>query len=237
MSINDNSKPLIFLGSSHAINKLTDVCEYYGIEIAGIIDKDYWGNTSTICDIPVIDSEEAFNNSSTLDNYRQNYNFFCATNWIPNNEEIAKRNRVKRLDLLGLIDQLNLNCVSLIDPTAKLSRHATIGRGVFIDSYVLVEPKVIIGDFTNIYAYSGLGHSSRFDRNCVVQRHCSIAGDCIFEHDTFLGTAVKALKPGAVFGPRTFVHEGVYIRRGTIENEEVSITGNNLKRVQAYYVD
>ena len=237
MHINDNSKPLVFLGTNYAMYKLAEVCEQYDITVAGIIDKDYWGNTKTICGIPVIDSEDVFNDSDKLANYRKNYNFFCATNWIPTNDPISNRNRNKRMYLLDLIDQLELNCISLVDNMASLSKHAIIGKGVFLDAFTLVEPEVIVGDFSNIYSYSGLGHNTKFGRNCVVQRHCSIAGDCTFEDNVFLGTAVKALKTGAVFGEGTFIHEGIYIRRGTVASEVVSITGVNQKRIMAPYID
>ena len=42
--INDTQKPLIFLGSNDAMYILTEACEQLGIQFAGIIDKDYYGN-------------------------------------------------------------------------------------------------------------------------------------------------------------------------------------------------
>jgi hypothetical protein len=52
-----------------------------------------------------------------------------------------------------------------------------------------------------------------------------------------MGISVKAFKSGAVFGRGSFIHEGIYIRRGTIENEVVSMNGANTKRVINYITD
>lgn len=222
--INNNTKPLIFLGTSANMTKLVDICDLVGIQVAGIIDSDYYGNTELIQGIPVIDSEE------NISKY-QDYNFFCAVNWLPSQDPISIRNRDKRIRLINLIDSKELNCISLVDPYARVSSTSVIGRGVYIDAFVLIESLAEIHDYVSIYAYTGIGHHTIVERNTVMQRHCSIAGGCVFEHDTFIGTAVKALKTNAVFGSNTFIHEGIYIRRGTISNEIVSLNSGNRSRV------
>ena len=222
--INNNTRPLIFLGTSANMTKLVDICDQAGIKIAGIIDNDYYGNTKFIQGIPVIDSEENINQY-------QDCNFFCAVNWLPANDPVLVRNRDKRKRLIDLIDSKELNCISLVDSYSRVSSTATIGRGVYIDAFVLVESLAEIHDYVSIYAYTGIGHHTIVERNTVIQRHCSIAGGCVFEHDTFIGTAVKALKTNAVFGFNTFIHEGIYIRRGTIPDEIVSLNGGNRSRV------
>jgi hypothetical protein len=65
----------------------------------------------------------------------------------------------------------------------------------------------------------------------VIQRQCSIAGQAHFEINCFLSVGVKALKPGATFGRDTFIHECMYIRRGTIPGEVIEINGANMSRV------
>lgn len=223
--INDSSKPLILLGTSANITKVLDICTSANITVAGIIDDDYFGNTEIFEGIPVIDK------TSNLYRYKSNYNFFCAINWSPISDTISVRNKQKRLDYLNLIESNKLECISLVDQFSRIASTATIGHGVFIDAFVLIEPKAVVGDFTSIYAFTGIGHHTVIERNCVFQRHCSIAGSCVFEENTFVSVAVKALKEGAIFGKGTFIHESMYIRRGTIPNEVVSIRGNNLSRV------
>ena len=57
--INDTSKPLIFLGSSVAMEVFSTSCENLGMKIHGIMDNDYWGNSESYYGIPVIDTEES----------------------------------------------------------------------------------------------------------------------------------------------------------------------------------
>lgn len=227
LHINDRSKPLIFLGTNSCLGKYIDVCRELDIKIHGIIDSDYYGNTAFIDDVPVIDSDEGL--VERTDFYKQ-FNFFCATNWIP--EKIASRNKNKRFRQIDLLDSLGVNVISLIDPKAKISSTCTIGRGSFIDCFALIEPHCNIGDYVNIFAYVGLGHHTQVDRNSVIQRHCSIGSDMYFEENCFIGIAVKALKSGARFGANTFVHECVYIRRGTVPDEVVKFNGNNMSRIE-----
>jgi acetyltransferase-like isoleucine patch superfamily enzyme len=234
---NDNSKPLIFLGSSVSMNKLTDVCDNFNIQIAGILDNDYWGVTKTVCEIPVIGSEEILKDPNLLLHYRNQYNFFCATNWLPMKDQISIRNAKKRKKLLNIINECQLSCISLIDSSSKISSYSRIGKGVFIDSFVLIEPNVEISDYSTIYAYAAIGHGTKVGNNSVIQRKCSIASDCNLEEEVYMGTAVNALKQKANFGKNTFIHEGIYIRRGTIQGEEVSMKGDNLRRVHGDYVD
>ena len=229
--INDTSKPLVLLGSNFALYKLTETCEDIGIPIAGIVDKDYYGNTDTICEVPIIGSEDTFFNDISN---RTKYNFFCATNWSPENNPVHQRNKNKRAHLVELIEKLNLDCISIVDTTARVSRHATIGPGVFIDGNVLLEPEVTVKKFSTVMYNTLIGHHTLIGENCVIQRGCYIAADCILEDNVYVSVACKLLKPGAKFGENTFIHDGIYIRRSTIKNEVISMTSPNQKRVVHY---
>lgn len=232
LHINDSSRPLIFLGSNIVMPKFTEVCEHFGIEVAGIMDHDYWGNTNHIGEIPVIGTEQSLNDPTQLAYYKSHYNFFCATNWLPSNDDISVRDRNKRRRLIDLIDQHKLSCISIVESSARISRYAKIGKGCFVDGAISIEPNVIVGDYTSIYSHTDIGHDSTIGRNCVIQRHAGLAAFCNMEDEVYFGTAVKALKTGATFGTRSFVHECIYLRRGTIADEVVSLSDGNLKRVK-----
>ena len=147
------------------------------------------------------------------------------------NDNSSKRTYFKRKKYIDLIENNNLKCISLIDPSAKVSRHSVIGRGVFIDAQVNVEPEVVVGDFTRIYFLNIIGHNSKIGRNCVLQRRCILAASVHLEDEVYFSPSVIALKVNAQFGAGTFVHECVYLKRGTIAGEIVSIDGENQKRV------
>ena len=214
-SINNNTKPLIFLGSSMVMGKLFDVCDDHGIEIAGIIDNDYYGNRDAIDGVPVIDTELSFDDKEKCRNYRDNYNFFCANNWQPLADPISVRNKTKRLNFLNLIESKELNCISLVSKTASISRRATLGRGVFIDTLAVIEPGVSIGDHSCVFAHAIVGHHMTLGKNCVVQRKSFVAQASVAEDNCYFGLCTIILKSGVVFGKDTFVQEGIYLKRGT----------------------
>jgi carbonic anhydrase/acetyltransferase-like protein (isoleucine patch superfamily) len=218
------------------MEKYTEVCDEHGIEVAGILDHDYWGNTDVIRGVPVIGTERMLEDSAVLEEYRKKYNFFCASNWTPFSDLMSTRNREKRNRLIKLISTYNLNCISLVDSSTKIPKSSSIGCGVFIDGYVNIEPVTTIGDFTAIYSQAHIGHDSVIGRNCVFQRVALLASHTIVEDNVYFGIAAKAFKMAAKFGQGSFIHEGIYIRRGTIENEVVGMNSKNPKRVVPYLV-
>jgi hypothetical protein len=226
--INDNSKPLIFLGSNAALHQLTNICEEYDIKVLGIIDKDYYGNTDNYCDIPVIDSEE------NIDKY-SNYNFFVATNWLPLKDDISIRNKQKSNRLIELVKTKNLSCISLVSSKAAIARTAIIGKNVLIDGLTLLESKVKVGDFTSIHGQCLIGHDTEIMENCVFQRCAGAVAYQVYENDVYVGLCVQSTKSRARFGKGTFIHELVHIARGTIPYEEVSFNGGNTKRIKKIY--
>jgi len=235
--VNNTTRPLIFLGSSIALYKQLEVCENVGITVHGIIDQDYYGNTDSLCDLPVVAGQDCFTDPERLKFYRDNFNFFCATNWTPESGQVQVRNREKRKELINLIDQYNLSCISIVDPRARISRYATVGRGCFIDGDVMIEHHVTINDYVNIYCNNDIGHGSTIGRNCVLQRQCMIAGESVLEDDVFMAMRVTALKYGATYGTGSFIQEGIYLRRGTVPGEVVNLRTENPSRVVGQYIE
>jgi len=220
------------------MEKYTDICEEHNILVHGIIDSDYYGNTTEICSIPVIDCEESLTDPSRLQYYRENFNFFCASHWLPMTDPAAIYRKSKRTRLINFITKNDLQCISFVDTfSTKLPKSSIIGRGVYIDGYVNLEPKVKIGNFTNIYSHSHIGHDSIIGNNCVFQRASCLASSCIVEDEVYIGIAAKCFKSDATFSKGTFIHEGIYLRRGTVPNEVVSMNGSNMRRVVSYIIE
>lgn len=227
-------KPVIFLGSSWVMEILTEICDENKIPIAGIIDSDYFGNTDRVCNIAVIDSESCFEDSSKLDYYKKNFVFFCAVNWQPVNSEINRRNQIKRQKYIDLIRQHGLECTNIIDQRVKISPSAKLGTGIYIGDFVTIEPRVQIEDFVNIFAQCHIGHDCFVGTNTVIQRRCAIAGEIRIESNVFISSNVCLMKGHSCISQGTFIHECLYLRRGTVPNEIVSLQGSNLRRVKPY---
>lgn len=218
--INDSSKPLVFLGSSGSMSKLFDICDLEGIKIQGIIDNDYYGNTESLEGIPVIDS------FSNIEKYKSSCNFFNAVNWVPASDTVSIRNKEKRNMILNLIKENSLPTISLIHKNACVSPRSQIGRGCFIDTSTIIEPNVVLGDYCNVYALAHIGHDMIIGKNCVFQRRTTVAQESTVEDNCFFSVNVKAIKSKVIWRHGTFIQEGIYIKRGTQENEVVTASSS-----------
>lgn len=229
--INDASKPLILIGSNSALFFIQDACDQHGIKIHGIIDSDYYGNTAELEGIPVIDTELSFNDPAKLADYKENFNFFLATNWQPNNDPISERNRDKRKMLIGLIDQHDLPCISLIDSTAFVQKTNVIGKSVFIDALVYISAQNIIEDYVGIYVNAKIGYKNIIKRNSIIQRSVGLMHRTLIEEDVYFSLHSGVFVSDIIFKRGTVIHPCLCMGRGTEENEVVSLAGKDLRRV------
>ena len=233
--INDNSRPVIFIGSNSAIFLLVDLCEQHNIKIEGIIDSDYFGNTDTIEGIPVIDTELSFNDPERLEYYRSNFNFFLATNWLPDNNETQIRNRQKRDALIELIERLDLPCISLVDNSARVHKTNQIGKNVTIDALCYVSPKNVIGDYTNIFAGVMVGYHNVIGKNVVFQRMAGIMHYNQVGDNVYVGLHSQICVNEITISSGTVLHPCMAIKRNTKENELISLAGKDLRKVYPYH--
>ena len=121
--INDISQPLIFLGTNSNIFKIYELAENIGYTVAGIIDDDYHGQ-GKFKDLPIIAKEQ------NIADLKDQYQFFCVTNWMPTNDSVTSRNRQKRRDYIDLLDRLELDVATLVSPLARVSKYSKLGKGV-----------------------------------------------------------------------------------------------------------
>ena len=161
------SKPLIFLGSSNQIEyQYRDLCERSGISIAGIIDDDYFGNTTDYEGIPYIESEV----TADFKKLKEDYDFFIGVNFIPD----IPRNVQKKLKFMSIVDQHDLNCVNLIDPECRIGRNVILGQGLCIGYVSVIENNVTIGDHSQVNTFSYVAHNTVIGRNCTIQRNVAV---------------------------------------------------------------
>lgn len=228
---NDNSRPLIFIGSNYHLCFFTDACELHGITVHGIIDGDYFENTDELEGVPFIDTETSFDDPIKLEYYKNNFHFFLATNWVADNDVISVRNKQKRDRLIAIIDKYNLPCINLVDPTARVHKSAALGKNIFIDAVCYIAPKSSIGDFTNLFTGAGIGYNNQIGRSCVFQRHSGTMNDNIIEDEVYFGLHSQESKGGLRIRRGTVIHPCLMIRRDTEENEVISLVGKDLRRI------
>lgn len=180
-------RPVVFLGSNYNLNQMTDVCEAQGLSVAGIVDSDYYGNTDTIGGVPVIGSEDTFT-------FTDQYYYFLAVNWMPGTR--AERNRSKHAEFVALIDDQNLECVSLKHPTAIIPSTVTIGKNVFVGAYSVIGNYSVIGDFCQVREQSYLAHNSRLHTNVIVQVQSYVGANIQIGDNCYLAVKSSVMSRG-----------------------------------------
>ena len=177
-----SDKQLVFLGASANISIYAETASRQGISIAGIVDQDYFGNTDSICDIPVIGSEETFFQSDYKD-----YFIFIGTNWSPH--PAHARDVTKRLNFIKLIKQFNIESINLIDPTASVSNSAILGFGIFVGANVVVEPHCSIDNFVQLFYNVSVGYGSTIGENSSIQNNSTLIAH--IGENSFVGMTSK----------------------------------------------
>jgi UDP-3-O-[3-hydroxymyristoyl] glucosamine N-acyltransferase len=226
--INDTTKPLVFIGTNVCIWEVVDAAKAIGYEIAGVIDNDYHGR-GEFQSLPIIAREE-----DLVDAKWKDYQFFCATNWQPDNvlENIHQRNRDKRQKYIKLLDELDLSVATIVHPMASVASYNTkLGKGVYIDKFVCVGSNCTIGNYTTLWNQSALAHDNTVGNNCVLQRCVNVSGDITIEDNVYLGVSCCVFRDNVTIASGTFVHPGLMLLRSTEPNEVVSLAGKDLRKV------
>jgi carbonic anhydrase/acetyltransferase-like protein (isoleucine patch superfamily) len=229
--INKNDRPLILIGSNSALFYIKDFCKNHNITIAGIIDSDYYGNTESLEGIPVIDSEQSFEDPTTLTRYKNNFYFFLATNWMPNQGAIHTRNRNKRSMLIDLIEHYELPCLTLVDKNAYVHESCVLGKNVFVEMWAYVSAYNKIGDYSSVHTFVITGHHNNVGRNCVLQRKSGLYDYVTLEDNVYVSLNAQMQGENIILKQGTMVHPHMVLRRSTVENEVISLVGKDLRRV------
>jgi acetyltransferase-like isoleucine patch superfamily enzyme len=215
------SKPIIFLGSSlYHLGELADLCDVLNIAVAGIIDSDYYGNTEMINDIPVIGSEK----TADFETLKKTHDFFIAILPSPN----VPRNIQKRRMFVDLVDQYDLPCPALVDPSIRLGKHVKFGKGVYVGWMSSVQSHVTLHDHCQIHGMSAIGHNATVGKNTVLQRQVMIPSGSTVGENSYLGLYVKCLQPSEMkIGSNVLIHPGVIVMRDIEDDEVVTLTGKS----------
>lgn len=217
-------KPLVFLGSNGGITSFADAAARQGISVAGIFDKDYYGNTDYIKKVPVIGTEEDLLDPSKCDALKSTYDFFIGTNWNP----FFERDIDKRKHLISVAEQANIKCINLIDPSVFIESDVELGHGIYIGYGSVIGFESVIEDFVQIHYHSALGHNTRIGKNTVIQRRCGVAGN--IGTNVYIGqvTQVHSSRPITV-GDNAVIDQGLFLSRSVADGERVRLSKDAIR--------
>lgn len=213
------TKPIVFVGSNHNITQMVDICCANNLKIAGIVDQDYWNNTSDIHGVPVIGSEYSFD-------WNSKYHYFIATNWTPVRFDFSVRDRAKRARLIELLKQQDIQCINLIHPTAIVPNTCQLGTGMMIGAGVIIGNYSVLGDYCQVREQSYLAHHCRVDFNSVLQVQSYTGHNVLISNNCYIGIKASIINNDVdpiIIPPNSFVKSHSLITNKT-KNSIKSIT-------------
>ena len=118
------------------------------------------------------------------------------------------------------------NFLTIIHPTAIVSKYAKIDDCVIIQAFCIVAANVHLNKGVCINARTGIGHDSIVDDFSSIQSFCDITGGNKIGKLCFLGTGVKVI-PELILGDQCYVCAGSIIFKSA--NNKSKIIGNPAK--------
>lgn len=218
-------RPVIFLGASTNLDVPLRIARLSGLEVAGIVDSDYYGNTQEIMNLPVLGSEHQFD----WDQARTRYSFFIAQSF----STTSARNMTKRLAYIDLIKQHDLKCANLIHPHSEIYDSVELGQGCFVGYCSGISHKVAIGDHSQMHSFSIYGHDTNIGQNCCFNSYVMISAHITVGNNVIAmpGSAVVRTKGDTTIGDHAIIHPKVTVARSVDPYEIVSLAGDNTRRI------
>lgn len=237
-------RPLIFVGSRNYMSGLAVTAELMGIEVLGIIDYQYYGNTTEISGIPVIGSEHWLlePNNCEAELWRKSCDFFVATLVTGEQEKDPSIDRERlRYQRISLIESLGLSTINLVDPESRIMRGAksrfskiNLGRGIYIAPFVdFAEEGLTIGDFCTFEHHCFIGHHQTIGKNvtmlpAVELMHCDVGDHAVIGHGSW--THINERSPKFRIGDWSTVWSQTCIKKDCPDNHIYTNTGRVLKK-------
>lgn len=179
-------RPVALIGYRSGLDTIEGILEALDLELLGIYDKYFYGNTKDTHGIPFIGSEDNLSDSDV-----RNIDFVLSSGWAGHaNTKNPKHNgdnlRRTRIDL---IRSKGLSCPPIIHPESyvhKTSRDLC-GEGVIIGLGCQIRARVKIGAFSYIDNLSSIGHDVVIGENLVMPPYSFIGGHINFGDNVMIG--------------------------------------------------
>ena len=121
------------------------------------------------------------------------------------------------------------NLLSIVDPTAVLSRLIKIGKGVFVNAGAVIAAQTSIGNGVFINRLAGIGHHVVLDDYVTIGPGASIASKVKIGAGTMLGAGV-AVAPSVTIGSNSVIAIGSAVHKDIASN--VMVAGNPCRVVE-----
>ena len=215
------NKKLIFLGHSSNIKRLVDIAKDH-YDILGIVDDNYFGNTNSLDNLPIIGSEKNIN--GIINSYPDAVFFVVpplrtSDNWSQLNH--------RRQTMIDIADQYKLNLINLIHPTAILPDTTILGKNIFVGQYTVFQNYVEIEDYSFVKEQVCLAHNCIIKKNVMISSQAYIGADVIVGKNSYIGIkgAVIASSNKLIIGENCLTHPGSIVMKDLPDNTVCSVNG------------
>ncbi len=208
-----DKKELIVFGAGGHARAIIDAAENIGFHIHGIIDVDYKNQNEKILNYPVL------GNFAVLDKFDP----------VDTGIAIAIGDGYQRAEYFNKIQKLGFSFPFIIHPTAIISKHVKIGKGVFINAGVIINAKVDIGDNTIINTGVIIEHEVAVGKHCHICPGVKIGGRVTIGDHTFVGIGSSVIDYTKIQGDVTIGAGSVIIRDIESNSTVVGVPGKRIK--------
>lgn len=130
-------------------------------------------------------------------------------------------NPLPRRHLTTLLEEHGFTFVSLIHPSARISRFANIGNGVVVLHNCVIQPNAVVGDHVFVNYACNIGHDVILERFTCVMTGSNVGGGSVLREGCYVGIGATIL-PGTVVGEESTVGAGAVVIRNVEPGTKVA---------------
>lgn len=202
------SKPkLILVGDGgHAKIVLDILMEVNNYEIVGVTSCNE--NNKTFCGLPILGNDDVLREffKSGVKHVAIGIGGF--------------KNNFLRKSIFKKVNDIGFDIVTLIHPSAVISRSVKIGKGCVIFAGVVVNPDVKIGDNVIIATGSTIDHETTIEDHVLVSAGVTIGGNTKIGEGTLCALGSKIIS-GIKIGKNVLVASGAVVAKDLEDNIKV----------------
>lgn len=120
----------------------------------------------------------------------------------------------RRDEIIVITNRLNLNLVTIIDPTAVISPTAQIGVGCYIAPCVVLDSDSKISDNSIILFHTIISREVQISASCFISASCTIKGGVRIHKSCYIGANSSIVKD---------IFEPVFVNAMTFVNREIIV--------------
>lgn len=225
-------RPVALIGYKSGIDSITQTADELGVEIVGIYDKYFYGNTNDWMGIPFIGDEEKIDPVAS-----KHLDFFISGSYsgVGNYENPEHNGLALRLKRIQIVKEKELSLCNFICPTSYIHPTVKLGQGIMIADQCSIRGWTTIGDFTMIEHMTCTGHHCTIGENCVFSPMVFFSGFINFGNNVYMGahsTAVTSYSDRKMsIGDNVKIHAGAVVYKDVEPNKTITCVGKVMKNI------